>query len=180
MSKEEQIRLQAELDKIVSAIETQEGLRGDMPADVLDGIIAGLVSKKEGLESQIAALSGSGAIAAGDHATAVGERGIGIDGDMSGHAFSGDHNTLLSIENRFYGDKNETDPVKLREWYLRRVIQDTGVLTLEGVDRKAVSFESEACLNLDAVYTALLTQSGEQTSEVFKTSEVFEFSINST
>ncbi len=32
-----------------------------MPEDVLDGIIDGLMSRKEGLGSRIAALSGSGA-----------------------------------------------------------------------------------------------------------------------
>ena len=58
-------------------------------------------------------------------------------------------------------DKNETSPEKLRKWYLECLIRQTGILTLQGIDPQAAS-ESDDALNLDAVYTALLTQTADQ------------------
>ncbi len=76
----------------------------------------------------------------------------------------GDVVSGVKYENNYAAPpKDETDPGKLREWYLKRVIQETGILTLQGIDPQSASCRvKDACLNLDAVYTALLTQTAEQ------------------
>jgi len=63
------------------------------------------------------------------------------------------------IDTQIINGRNETDPDKLRTLYLRRVIRDTDSLSLQGIDPKAATCEAEACMKLDAVYTALLTHS---------------------
>ena len=73
------------------------------------------------------------------------------------------------------GDAQERPPVSkpaetvsasvsrfLRENYLNRVMCDARLLTLEGVDRKAAGCSEDAVLDLNAVYTALKTESSEE------------------
>ena len=51
------------------------------------------------------------------------------------------------------------DTSHLREAYLHHVIETCGQVELSGIDRKAVDQQTEACLDLSAIYTALLTRS---------------------
>lgn len=53
-------------------------------------------------------------------------------------------------------------PKPARDAYLRRVLSISSRLELSGIDRKATDTDADACLNLDAVYTALLTLSSDQ------------------
>ncbi|GAK55793.1 hypothetical protein U27_02752 [Candidatus Vecturithrix granuli] len=53
------------------------------------------------------------------------------------------------------------EPDPLRDAYLRRVLKTTSRLELSGIDRKATGTDANSCLNLEAVYTALLTLSSE-------------------
>ncbi len=68
-----------------------------------------------------------------------------------------------TVQQTYIGDisiqisKNETDPKKLRTAYLHRVLWDTGVLPLEGIDPKAATDLDRSRMNLGAVYTALWT-----------------------
>jgi len=57
-------------------------------------------------------------------------------------------------------NQSTTDPLVLRECYLNRLFETTRNLSLTGIDPKAAS-EAESRLNLDAVYTALLTLTPE-------------------
>lgn len=68
----------------------------------------------------------------------------------------------------------EADETALAETYLTRLLDQAGYLSLAGLDPKAATAQSEARLNLDAVYTALLTLSQEQdkTFEAIETSKV--------
>ena len=79
----------------------------------------------------------------------------GIYGDAV--TAGGDVVSGVKIEHHHEAARNETDPIKLRTLYLERIARDTGLLSLQGIDPKAASCEAEACMNLDAVYTALLT-----------------------
>ena len=54
-----------------------------------------------------------------------------------------------------------SEPDSLRDAYLRRVLETTSRLELSGIDRKATATDANSCLNLEAVYTALLTLSSE-------------------
>ncbi len=49
-----------------------------------------------------------------------------------------------------------------REHYLRWLMEQVSVVSLAGIDKKAASRDAEACLNLGAIYTALLTQQAER------------------
>lgn len=62
--------------------------------------------------------------------------------------------------------RSEPDPRALREAYLNRLLERTSHLSLTGIDPKAASTQSEARLDLGAVYTALLTLSPEQPEEL--------------
>jgi formylglycine-generating enzyme required for sulfatase activity len=54
-----------------------------------------------------------------------------------------------------------SDSAALRNAYLNRLFESCSQVLLRGVDREATSQEPDACLHLDAIYTALLTQSVE-------------------
>ena len=57
------------------------------------------------------------------------------------------------------------DPMALRNAYLNRLLEDACRVSLAGIDRKAAGPTAETCLNLDEIYTALLTIGAEQTEE---------------
>ena len=58
-----------------------------------------------------------------------------------------------------------TDATTLRRTYLERLFTSCRALSLAGIDPKAASSEAEARLNLDAVYTAMLTRQSEHSDE---------------
>src|SRR4029079_17715504 len=59
------------------------------------------------------------------------------------------------------------DESALRTAYLNRLIEQTGFLSLSGID-PTVASEKDARLQLNAVYTALLTRSSREQSELGK------------
>lgn len=61
-----------------------------------------------------------------------------------------------------------------RTAYLNRVLGETGFLSLEGIDPKAVTSESRSRLRLGAVYTALLTHGTEKGEAVHPSSRMEE------
>lgn len=58
--------------------------------------------------------------------------------------------------------EKKSDPAALETQYLAWVQQKTGKIFLSGIDRKAITSEANAHLDLQAVYTALLTYSPDE------------------
>ena len=52
---------------------------------------------------------------------------------------------------------DNADEATLRAYYLQWIFSDVCQVSLAGIDRKAMSKEAETCLDLGAIYTALLT-----------------------
>ena len=94
-----------------------------------------------------AQLTGSGAIAQGQDALAVGARGVGITGNHYGNI-----NTGLIIQQ---GTKPGASRVDLRRAYLARILTQANQLPLFAGD------SANSQVRLSAVYTALLTQRPE-------------------
>ncbi len=95
-----------------------------------------------------------GAIAQGEHATALGAgavqaRDVGRDVVMGNKS-----------ETHYHGPPG-SDPADLEAAYLHHLLETAGQLSLSGIDPKAAS-EAEARLELGAVYTALLTLTPEE------------------
>ncbi len=83
---------------------------------------------------------------------------------------TGDHNrvagTIIEQQTIIHGLPG-SDPAALRTAYLNRVLEKASYLSLAGIDPKAAGgSEAEAHLNLDAVYTALLTLTPEQQEQL--------------
>lgn len=97
-----QNQLEKELEKIAQAIAAQEALRGIVPDDQIDASLTQLRQKHAELQAQVASgvnaanLVGSGAIAQGDGARAVGERGVLVDGNVAGHIITGSGNNIYT------------------------------------------------------------------------------------
>lgn len=95
--------IQTELAQIEAAIQNLENLRGVMTKEQLNAALAPLLQKKAELRGQLsdatysANVSGSGAIAQGSGATAVGERGVNVQGDVTGNVNTGDTHTSTTI-----------------------------------------------------------------------------------
>lgn len=121
-----------ELERLAQAIKAQEALRGILPDDQIEATLAALREKRAAL------LQGRAGIAAGviqAHSVVNGVQiNVGVD---------------------------SSDPASLRRAYLSHLLRDLGKVSLAGIDPKAAS-ETEARLNLGAVYTALLTLTSEE------------------
>lgn len=127
-------------------------------------VLAEELKKLGNLERYQAVLVGPGAIAQGNGAVAAGAGGVVIGGNVQDSTINtGDHIRNLRagtyIERQIVSpsDTQTPDVSHLRDAYLNRLFEQTGALSLAGVDPKATD-ESEARLSLDAVYTALLTR----------------------
>ena len=70
----------------------------------------------------------------------------------------------------------------LQRLYLRHLYEQARPLSLSGIDLKSVSREADPCLDLSAIYTALLTQSTEHepTNPLLKEEDVSLFAERST
>lgn len=97
-----QTQLEKQMEKIEQAIAAQEGLRGLLPDDQIAASLTQLRQKQAELQAQVASgfnaanVAGSGAIAQGDGARAVGERGILVDGNVAGPIITGSGNTIYT------------------------------------------------------------------------------------
>ncbi len=142
-----------DLQKIETAIQAQEDLRGVLPDEQIDALLASLRARREQISI---GLQGTGAVAAGVGAKALGQNAIHIEGNLSGD-FLG-HGA--KIEKHYHGPEG-TDPSVLRNAYLNRILESSSYLSMAGVDPKTAS-EAETRLSLSAVYTALLTLRTEE------------------
>jgi len=98
-------------------------------------------------------VEGSGAAAVGPGAMAGGAGAVIVRGDVHGDIFMG------------VRDDRSVDPVALRTAYLNCLIRETSSLSLAGIDPAAAG-DGEAGLSLDAVYTALLTQTPRESGRL--------------
>ncbi len=85
--------------------------------------------------------------------SSLGQGAIMVDGNVRGDVVTG-----VKIEQRLA--MPGADPAELRKAYLARLLENASRVSLTGIDPKA-SDDANAHLNLSAVYTALLTLSGE-------------------
>ncbi len=136
------------LQKIEAAIQAQETLRGILPDEQIETIITALHARRQ---IYLAHLEGSGGLAEGDGAKAVGAGGMLIEDSVEGDVYG----PYSKVEKHYHGPES-TDPIALRATYLNRVIATTSHLSLAGIDPKAAS-EAETRLSLSAVFSALLT-----------------------
>ena len=66
---------------------------------------------------------------------------------------------IAAIDEQLRTMKDRPPLAPLETAYLRRLFEQAGIVTLAGIDRKAK--DADNCLNLSAIYTALLTHSTE-------------------
>ncbi|MCP4657723.1 MAG: SUMF1/EgtB/PvdO family nonheme iron enzyme, partial [bacterium] len=105
-----------------------------------------LLAARKGKRDLQARMHGDGAIAQGDQTAATGPGGVAVAGDV--------HGDVVTTP-RSAADPGIDD---LRNAYLNRVVEQTGHLSLSGVDRAvAAGPDAETRLHLNAVYTALVT-----------------------
>lgn len=145
--------LRAELDKLLESLDALP-LAGKSLSNTdrvwFEETLKNELSRMGNVQKFKAVLSGSGAIAQGTGARAV--VGTLVEGDV--------HGGVHSITQNIAGPESpglET----LRNSYLNRLSETSRQLSLAGVDPKAATGEKDARLNLDAVYTALLTLAPE-------------------
>ena len=143
---------QTELLKIEAALAAQETLRGILPDEQLEAVLASLRARREALLEQ---LSSSVAATSPRHAANAARLAAKMEAGRDvnvGEVVAGDR---ISV-NIQQAQPGAPSPEALRASYLNRVLEATRQLSLAGIDPKAAS-ESGARLNLGAVYTALLT-----------------------
>ena len=162
--------LQTELAQIETAMQNLEDLRGVITEEQLAVALVPLEQKLMELQAQLVAIAGSGAVAQGDNAVALGERGVQVGGNVGGSVVTGDDNKL--VNGPYYENYHEAAPGEavdisaLRTAYLGRVLEQTSLLPLSGIDRASVGesdsdAQDASRLPLKTVYTALLTTASE-------------------
>jgi len=105
----------------------------------------------------------SGAVAQGDNATAVGERGVNVGGSVGGSIFTGDISG-----NVYLGDPTD-DPREALRIYRQVIVQSSGSLPLRGVDVGASDpTGGQNPLGLAQVYVDLDTKTQVELSEAEK------------
>lgn len=124
-------KLQAELKQLEQLITSMRTLPS---GEAREAALAPLVKRQDEIR---AILRGSGAIAQGDQAKAVGERGI-IAETVSGSAITGDNNSVQHIVNHYYYNhgKEAFDASKLRQQigdYLTWLQDRCGTIELRGI-----------------------------------------------
>ncbi|MCI0731532.1 MAG: SUMF1/EgtB/PvdO family nonheme iron enzyme [Chloroflexi bacterium] len=162
------------LEKLDAIAQAQAGLTAE-ERTWFGQTLAGELARLGNLARFEASLAGSGAVAQGEGSTAVGERGVSVKGNVAGDIISGDYNRKIEagqyIEHYHEAGQAAAGEVKaLRDAYLGRLLLAANTLSLAGLDPKAASDESQAQLDLAAVYTALLTirlEEGEGGGELF-------------
>ena len=171
----EDVELRGALDEILERVDAVRVAQERMDEDERQLFLSALhneLQKLGNLSRFEAVLEGSGAIAQGSGAKAAGERGVLIEGDARGNVIvTGDDNRVVRagtyVEQQVREESPGPDAAALRSSYLNCLFETARRLSLEGIDPQAAS-DSQARLNLDAVYTALLTMTPEIQDRVEK------------
>ncbi|MCE7979948.1 MAG: NACHT domain-containing protein [Caldilinea sp. CFX5] len=122
--------------------------------------LAAVEQEKAQLHAQLAAQqAGVGGLASGKNVVAGGnmQDNVIITGNQNSYLGSVAGLTIQSAIFQAPPAPGQVDPKELLWTYLNQVVGDTGALDLSGVDRRMVSDQGEARLELAAVYTALDT-----------------------
>lgn len=154
------------------AAKDRERLRDVFPDEddeYLDAMLLAGRKKKEA--TFFAQVFGSGAVAQGVGAKAIAERGVSIENSLvNAPVITGDDNKV--VNGPYYEHYHEAAPGEavdinaLRTAYLGRVLEQTSLLPLSGIDRASVGegdpdAQDASRLPLKTVYTALLTTASE-------------------
>ena len=145
--------LSSELTEVQQQVATaQERLQGALPADQVAAMLAPLQQKELDLLARlVASLHGSGAIAQGEGATAVGERGVHVGGGVGGHVITGDNVTVYPP-----GPAGPDASLALPE-YLAWLMQERRSLPLRGISPGKAGGKEQPP-ELAKVYVALNTR----------------------
>ncbi len=134
---------------------------GDLDKTTYETAVSGIMGRTFQAET------GSGAIAQGTGATAVGPRGVNVGGDVSGDIITG---------NVYYGPQT-TDPAEALRIYRQVLVQSSATLPLRGVDIGASDAgSSQRPLGLANVYVELDTTSKEQETPAESAAAEFQLS----
>jgi hypothetical protein len=136
---EEMARLQEELHQVQETILAQQQLLGALPAPQRETILGALQARQKTLETQIAALAGSGAIAQGAGAMAVGAGSVLVAGNV-------------------YMGPPPANPQEALSIYRQVLAVECSRLPLRGVDLGASDPSCTQPFRLASVYVALDTR----------------------
>jgi formylglycine-generating enzyme required for sulfatase activity len=131
------------LAEVEAMLAGQEALRRLLPSEQAELVIAGLSAEKTML---LARLSVGGAVAQGDGAVAAG-------GDAAGRDL-----TKIEFHLGAATERSDAAAASLHTAYLHRLIAQTELLPLRGIDPAAADSQHDPSLKLSAVYTALQTR----------------------
>lgn len=175
-----QVRPKVEWPDVAAALAEWQGLQreiaadrarlaGVFPEDAIDLMLTPLRARKE--SGFLAHMFGSGTVAQGTGAKALGEGAIDASGaTVGGSIISG----TLSAKGDFAGrdihtwnithqtaSAEDKSAAGLSDAYLNHILRRADFLPLSGVDPQVVGDEAQRRLSLAAVYTALLTSEGD-------------------
>ena len=144
--KDQAAQWQEQLAKIEQAIAAQEGLRGVLDDAEIEATLQSLQEKRQVLVAKGAV---SGASAQGDHAQAVGEKGVLVNGDVGGDVLG------AGAQKTVNPDPAQAAATRARKRYLQWMYQQCNVLPLAAMGgEKGLSDE----VTLEKVYVDLDTK----------------------
>lgn len=145
-----------EWQKVQQGVAAQEGLRGVLPDEQLAGILAALQEKEAALLVQ---LVGSGVVALGAGAIAVGERGAQVGGAVGGNVVTGDNNHIEHIVQIYQDEGGRVSADRLKRAiadYAQWVMTYYGRLPLRGLSDREYHLPDP---DLPDIYVSLAAQS---------------------
>lgn len=148
MAEGSKVGLNAELVEVRATIADTECLRGSWPENRVETMLASLRAKEAELVGVM--LVGDGAIAQaepGGTSVAAGKGGLGIGRDVYG-------NVIMNPA----PEGTAPSPEALEQAYLHHLLGELSCVSLSGIDPAVPSSDPQEKLQLEAVYTALLTQ----------------------
>ncbi|KPA12294.1 Serine/threonine-protein kinase pkn1 [Candidatus Magnetomorum sp. HK-1] len=147
------IALKEELNAIKKAIDNQLKLKGQIPNDSFELVLNTLEIKRESLENNLLKL---GNVNDKDELTKI-EGEFRVKESQVGIA--GDHAVISGDLNRIFVNQNKTNANELKISYLNRILNNTGILHLSGIDPKIATCENETEIHLSSIYTDLMINS---------------------
>ena len=155
-------KLCLELDKVLEKLDALSLAQAQLSKKDYRQLAQALGQELRDLGVFQADLSGSGAIAQGDSASAIYASRKSIAVKQVGGDLLGPHARKIT---HIHQGKSQSGAPQLRQAYLSRLMEICRRLSLSGIDPKAAAGQRESDLNLGAVYTALLTRSPQETEQ---------------